>query len=318
LTQKINFSKENYKYLPQNVDVINGSLRLRADRTTLNGSVLTGSQIWNRAGTWNQGLFKVRVKIQNQNQFKPKIWLRPLESFGNEDPEIILFQIISFDPFIMFSGLSDRIGKFSGFEANPFNNKIISNGFNEFSMEWRSNCMSWKVNDRLYWNQSSYSRTRSGKSSDYNMKKLLKHRFFIIFELTPDTQIDRSIEEYSPGPSYFYIDYIKVYQCKRNNCPELCSTDHLQNNAETKGEINFELNIVQLVVSVFIVFLIIMFIAVIIIYRRGKIKTQQKNNSYKSDVIDSQYENDYNVIEYDDNLNENYYDIIHEYEEIKL
>jgi len=315
----LNFLKGKSTYLPENIHVINGSLRLSANRRTVNNTfVLTGSGILNPSRNWNQGLFEVRVKIPNDNEFEPLIWLRPIDQ---ESPKIILFSVLNSNPVIIQSGLLMESNKFAGFEE-PFYNKLIANDFNVFSMEWRRNYICWKVNGQLYWNETIYKYLDSERYND-DIKQLFASRFFINLGLRPDHFIHPSLKEYSQIPSYFYIDYIKVYYRNDSNVDNslevfpddqfVDSPDNSLENVESFGGIS-----IPLIVLGLIAFFMIVFIAIIYIYLRRKVKRQSKNIFNQKVEISSLYDNNLNIDEYDNYQNESYYDIIDEYEESKL
>jgi beta-glucanase (GH16 family) len=226
----------------------------------------------NSSRNWNQGLFEVRVKIPNDNEFEPLIWLRPTDQ---ESPRIILFSVLNSNPLTIQSGLLMESNKFAGFEE-PFYNKLIANDFNVFSMEWRPNYICWRINDKIYWNLTLYH-SECGKNSGTIPEELFNDRFHFRFGLNPDYSVHDSLEEYSSIPSYFYIDYIRVYHWEESN------------TNKSSG-----INILWVVLGS-IIFVTILLITLVIIHMRRKIYKQSMNNSNQNNTTDLQHYDNNNV-----------------------
>ena len=80
---------EGINYLPGNIEVINGSLRLSADQRVINNeTILNASWLFNARGGRNEGVFEMRAKFPNGHCLKSAVWFDQTnsdsEKSGNE------------------------------------------------------------------------------------------------------------------------------------------------------------------------------------------------------------------------------------------
>jgi hypothetical protein len=209
-------------FLQNNIQIINGSLRLSADQRVVNDeTILTGSRVFNAIGDWDGGIIEMRAKFPNGHCLKSHVWLGPKYSDwkvrGPENIDFVSFQ--EFNPNLIRSGLwkktSGKQLEFSGIESSMTYD--FTNVFNVFTKDY----IYWKLNGQIYRREliNRYSELESGTNHN-KIREPFYGKYTIFFQLVCDPINDRRVDKNCWNNPYLFIDYIKIYNSSDSETDE--------------------------------------------------------------------------------------------------
>ncbi len=205
-TCSIETNHELELYNPQDVLVQNGLLRLRAqvrDMVAWNGTtyhytsgmVMTGG----RSGkippgfTFTYGYAEALVKVPAGQGLWPAFWMLPASY--NTRPEIDIMEILGNQPRV------DNMNYhfIGGDSGSTWNGPDFSAGWHVLGLDWEPNAIVWYVDGVETWrytNQANISNVAS----------------YLLLNLAVGGDWPGSPNSTTPFPSYFDIDYVRVWQ----------------------------------------------------------------------------------------------------------
>jgi beta-glucanase (GH16 family) len=215
-------------YLPDDVLVENGFLRLRAqERTVTNsegvtynytsGMVATGRECWAdpepEKFAFQYGYAEMRGRVPSGQGLWPAFWLLP----GSQEwpPEIDVLEILGHEPetvYMTVHYLND-----SG-EHQPsgwyYTGPDFSAGWHTFGMEWRPDAIIWYID--------GVERRR------YTDPAFIPHEpMYLILNLAVGGDWPGPPDDSTVFPSYFEVDWVKVWSPASSEPPVASSTVHL-------------------------------------------------------------------------------------------
>ncbi len=286
-------------FLPNNIEVINGSLRLSADQRVVNNeTITTGSEVTIASGS-EGGIIEMRAKFPNGECLNWSwVWLfRVLrdssfnEYQGNEWIDFV--SLGESNPHLIRSGLNfgSRL-KFSGFSA--IIDHDFTNVYNVFTMEWTKDYIYWKLNGKQYHNESINKYFELEDGINYNkIRAPFDGKYKLTFTMSCVPISNRRVDKSSWTNPYLLIDYIKINSSESDDDSE--NGSELNDSAVIKyGIIGF---LVLFFISVFFCFVLYL------INKRNRI-TKSINSANKRDDFRKSFDL------YDNNEESNYYEIV--------
>lgn len=205
-TCSIETNKELELYNPQDVLVQNGLLRLRAQKRDMvawngvtyhytSGMVMTGG----RSGSippefsFTYGYAEARVKIPAGKGLWPAFWMLP--SDYTTRPEIDIMEILGDQPYAYLMNYH-YIG---GDAGSTWNGPDFSTGWHVIGLDWEPGAIVWYVDGKEVYRYTAAS-TISSKPS------------YLLLDLAVGGTWPGSPDSSTVFPSYFDVDYVRVWQ----------------------------------------------------------------------------------------------------------
>jgi hypothetical protein len=311
-------------YLPNNIQVINGSLRLSADqRVDNNKTITTGSEV-SIAGGSDWGIIEMCARFPNGQCLKSWVWFSRVfrdsdlnEYEGQEYIDFVSFE--KFNPHLIRSGLNfGKHNKFSGFMLSMTYD--FTNVFNVFTMEWTKDFIYWKLNGKEYHNEFINKYFEFENGINYNkIRAPFDGKYKITFTISCVPINDRRVDKNSSTNPYLLIDYIKMNSSESDNDSE--NGSELNDSAVIKYGITGFLVLFFMSVSFcFVLYFIKKRTSITKSINRANnndSKTTKRDDFRESfDLYDNNEQNYYyeivdsQVVEYSQNLNNTYLEII--------
>ncbi len=266
-----------------------------------NKTISTASQLFNIKGNWNEGLFKIRLKLPKGDNLESSIWLTPTANTNNR---INLVSVVKQEPYIIKSGIMYGNNQTSyGFEGTlPYD---ITGGYNVFTMEWTKNYICWKINGDLYHNQSldKFYESKEIKNSN-ETESIFNEKFFIIFEINMNSTLAErvdTIENKSLISPHLYVDYIRIYEWKEL----VLNSTSISNNKNSDNRANYDRMTLVLLGMAIIVLFIFFCIAIPVCYIKILERFKRKSLSFldEENPIRVHFSSKKIVLKYDNSVN---------------
>lgn len=193
-------------YLPRNVVVSNGTLKLRAKRESVSGYPYTSGMIttagFSGTGSYKfqvkYGYMEIRAKVPKGQGLWPAFWALPPD--GRWPPEIDVMEVLGNDPwtahlhyhYLNSSGSHvDSGGAYSGPD--------LSAGFHTYAVSWQPNAIRWYID--------GVERRAAFTSSSY----IASMQMYLILNLQVGGSWPGSPTSATPFPADFEVDYVRVW-----------------------------------------------------------------------------------------------------------
>lgn len=187
-------------YQPDDVIVQNGIARLRAQKRSINGFNYTSGMISSHDKySFQYGYAEMRAKLPKGRGFWPTFWLLPQS--GGWPPEIDIMEYLGVDPNRVHMTLhystptSSHEASFTDWAGPDF-----SAGYHTFGLEWSP--------QRLVWYVDGVERKRYEIPANIPAQPMYLVASLAMGAAWTNTPPDAT----TPFPSYFDIDYIKVWR----------------------------------------------------------------------------------------------------------
>ena len=155
----------------------------------------------------------MRAKFPKGESLISSVWLRSANSDSQNQRMDKIDFVINQEPYIIRSGIVSGINnKFSGFEGIlPLD---VTNDYNVFTMEWKTNFICWRINGNIYWNESTFI----DRYFESEIVKSFTKRFFILFEISRTSNVLNDKNSWT-NP-FLFVDYIRIYDWRISEIPE--------------------------------------------------------------------------------------------------
>jgi beta-glucanase (GH16 family) len=193
-----NYNNELQYYKKNNIKIIDEILHIVGKKESYKEHHYTSGQI----NTLNKkhikyGRIEIRAKHPAGKGFFPAIWLLPVDQ-SKGLPELDIFEVIGNDPLQVYmvhhTGTVDNIN--SSYDTLWIEDY---NKFHVYALEWDENEIRWYVDDTL------------GFSS---RKGIPNEPMYLIINLAIGGDWPGEPNEFTPFPSSFEIDFVKIYEKK--------------------------------------------------------------------------------------------------------
>ena len=176
-----------------------GVLTITASKRASHGKPYTSGAISSKDFRFAYGYAEIRAQVPAGDGLWSAFWLLARSRTGNEEADIM--ELLGSDPSkgyaVLHYGTMTNKGKWLG----TYRQSDFSNGFHTFALDWQPGSMTWYVDG-----VKRYEVTRDVPSN----------AMVIIANLTvggPDSW-SGAPDRYTPFPSQYKIDYIRVYQLR--------------------------------------------------------------------------------------------------------
>jgi beta-glucanase (GH16 family) len=201
-------------YLPNNVELDNGVLRMTARREASNGYSYTSARINTRDRfAFKYGRIEARMKLPGGQGLWPAFWLLPQDNvYGTwaASGEIDVMEAVN----LVGSGGNTVHGTLH-YGAQWPNNTFSGSGYNvpadatdtfhTYALEWDETEMRWYVNDVLYLMQNSWSTTGAAFPAPFN------ETFHILLNVAVGGNWPGAPNSDTTFPVSLEVDYVRVY-----------------------------------------------------------------------------------------------------------
>jgi beta-glucanase (GH16 family) len=202
-------------YLPEDVLLDGGHLRLRARQNTIHasngrtypyssGMVTTGPAIYDEDASpgfaFLYGYVEARVHIPRGTGLWPAFWLLPADIFSGNKPEIDVFEFLGDTPDTvrMHFHFLDETGE----AQHPGQNWVgpdFSEDWHTFAVDWQPDVVIWYVDGIERWRVSDASRLPTAD-------------MYLLLNLAVGGDWPGPPDESASFPSYFDIDYVRIWE----------------------------------------------------------------------------------------------------------
>jgi len=191
-------NQEAEYYVDDAFEFQDGHLRIRAEKRSSNGFAYTSGVISSHDKfIFTYGYFEARAKIPKGMGLWPALWLLPARKVSL--PEIDILEMVGQQPDTNTMTLHYRNDKGQeGQDGYEFSGPDFSQDFHLFALEWNKDNLIWFVDDVERFRLTHY---------------VPQEPMYILANLAvggPDSV--GYPDKTTPFPSYFEIDYIRVYQ----------------------------------------------------------------------------------------------------------
>jgi beta-glucanase (GH16 family) len=196
LHRKDNYNNELQFYTQENAAVNNGALTLVGKKELKEGKNYTSGLIDTRGKfSFKYGRIDIKAKTPKGKGIFPAIWLLPDRS-GKPYPEVDIMEMIGQEPFNIYGVVHyEESGKFT----KNYNMAKIEN-YNEYhvyTLEWSESNLKWYVDNTLF------------HSSSIGVPQ---ENMYILINLAIGGNWPGNPDIKTEFPSYFNIDYVRVYK----------------------------------------------------------------------------------------------------------
>jgi len=250
-----NEERQCYTDRPENIEVVNGLLRLMAFPETFTGPQYPqgwpdgrGAQITKQytsgkvrtreIADWTYGRFSARMKLPTGQGTWPAFWMMPSDNvYGTwaASGEIDIMESVNLGSTCGECEGSEGENRSSGaihfgneWPNNTFvseNNRIpggngAMNDYHVYAVEWGEGRINWFVDGEKFYTVDSESWFTSARSKDENPYAPFDQAFYLMFNLAvggsyPENSNARGFNPDS-FPSEVLVDWVRVYQCEFN------------------------------------------------------------------------------------------------------
>ncbi|MBL7815095.1 MAG: family 16 glycosylhydrolase [Saprospiraceae bacterium] len=192
-----------------NVEVSNGTLKIRAKQESFNGSNYTSSRILSQyKGDFRYGKFEARMKLPFGQGIWPAFWLMPTNSEYGTWPrsgEIDVMELLGHQPNIVYGTIHS--GTSAGATVSSSANYTLPSGsfaddFHTFSIEWSPTEVKWLVDGTLY----------STKTGSDISPWVFDKTFHAILNVAVGGNWPGAPNGTTVFPQTMEVDYVRIYQ----------------------------------------------------------------------------------------------------------
>ena len=207
LTQQDNSNGEKQYYLPSQDTLVNGNLRIVADKpiNPVNGEPYVSGQLISLA-TFPQGRFEARMKLPSGTGMWPAFWLNADALPWPVGGEIDIIEAGGSRPTFMSSAYHWQNGSASPgylYDYN-FTNTNFQAGFHTFAAEWDSSSIKYFV-DGVQHLQVNYD-TKTMSPGNFNTPMNIR------LQLAVGGNYDGDPNASTTFPQYMDVDYVRVWK----------------------------------------------------------------------------------------------------------
>jgi beta-glucanase (GH16 family) len=202
-------------YQPYNVSVSNGVLKLRAQEQTINasdgityhytsGMVTTGRSTWDTSAptrfVFQYGYAEMRARVPGGQGLWPAFWMLP--DTHNSRPEIDVMEILGHEPDVLhmnFHYLYDDGSR--GDSGTDWKGPDFSADWHTFGVDWQPDAIVWYVDGIERWRYTDVAHIPS-------------QPLYLLANLAVGGDWPGPPDEMTPFPSFFEIDYVRVWKRK--------------------------------------------------------------------------------------------------------
>ncbi len=205
-TCSIESNNELELYNPEDVYLQNGNLVLRAQKRTLtawngnayhytSGMVMSGGRQGSHAPGFacTYGYFEARVRVPAGKGLWPAFWMLPADYRAR--PEIDIFEILGDTP----NQVHLNYHYVGGNEGTTWRGPDFSAGWHVLGLDWEPNAITWYVDGVERWRFTDAS-------------TIANTPLYLLLNLAVGGSWPGQPDASTPFPSYFYIDYVRVWQ----------------------------------------------------------------------------------------------------------
>ncbi|MBP6796233.1 MAG: glycoside hydrolase family 16 protein, partial [Saprospiraceae bacterium] len=194
----------------ENVDVSNGTLKIKAVRQTLNNKNYTSGRIRSiNKGDFKYGRIEARMKLPIGQGIWPALWMLPTDNVYGGWPrsgELDIMEYLGHEPNKVHATLHF---------GNPWPNNSsttksyskplskLSDGFHEIVLEWKENELKWFIDGYLYATKTNLD--LNGHQWPFDQK------FHLLLNLAVGGNWPGNPNASTVFPQTFEVDYVRVY-----------------------------------------------------------------------------------------------------------
>lgn len=193
-------NKELQWYQPDDVILRNGILRLRARKRQMNGFNYTSGMIASHDKyALRYGYVEMRAKLPKGRGLWPAFWLAPQQR-NVWPPEIDVMEVLGHQPQRVNMSLHYKVGRDNKYFTASWDGPDFSAKYHTFALLWQPK--------RIIWYVDGVERQRYTEAAN-----IPKNSMYILATLAlGGAWTNTPPNATTPLPSYFDIDYIKVWQ----------------------------------------------------------------------------------------------------------
>jgi beta-glucanase (GH16 family) len=177
----------------------NGILAIRADNRAMNGFDYTSGLI-SSFGKFSQsyGYFEIRAKVPKGKGLWPAFWLMP--DSKTWPPEVDILELLGQEPQKIY--MTNHYSEYGVTKSSQgiYTGSDFSNDFHIFGLEWKPSSLTWYID---------------GKACYQTTTGIPQKNMYILINLAVGGNWPGSPDATTPFPSYYNIDYVRVYTLKR-------------------------------------------------------------------------------------------------------
>ena len=185
-------------YADDAYDFQDGYLRLRAERRSMEGFQYTSGMISSHNKfSLKYGYIEIRARIPYGQGLWPAYWLMPTS--GEWPPEIDVLEVLGQTPYIVY-----MTNHWTDANSNPAQLQGSYTSPDDFSADFHTYAIDWNA-DRIIWYVDGIERFRTSSH-------IPQEPMYILATFAVGGHWPGYPDETTPFPSYFDIDYIRVYR----------------------------------------------------------------------------------------------------------
>ncbi len=206
LDRKNSFNNEKQYYLPEQISIDNGNLRITATNEPFDGKAYRSGRMWTW-GEWSYGRFEARAKLPATQGMWPAFWLNPRGVNWPTGGEIDIMENRGSEPFQTSSayhwGTSVGGHQFvsSHYSATEGGSQVnFHDSFHTYAVEWDPGVLRYFVDDNLHFTVSETNAPIHATPKS------------IILNLAVGGFFDGDPDATTVFPQHFDIDYVRVWE----------------------------------------------------------------------------------------------------------
>ncbi|WP_371397245.1 glycoside hydrolase family 16 protein [Fretibacter rubidus] len=247
-----NEERQCYTDRPENIEVINGLLRLKAYPETYTGpqypqgwpdgsggqitQQYTSGKVRTRAlADWTYGRFSARMKLPKGQGTWPAFWMMPIDNvYGGwaASGEIDIMEAVNLGATcgecsgsegenrtlgaLHYGGVSPQ-NKFQSSRNTIPGGENSKDDYHVYAVEWGEDQINWFVDDELFWSLDSSEWESGAVSKETHPHAPFDQNFYLMLNLAVGGRLS---EDNNAGgfvannfPAEVLVDWVRVYQC---------------------------------------------------------------------------------------------------------
>lgn len=211
-------------YLPSNVIVSNGTLKLKAQNQpiTENGTTYPYTSGMISTGPWDKtrsaakfaliyGYMEIRAKVPKGQGLWPGFWTLPTDA--NWPPEIDASEIITGGGFTTYTNTMSYHYIDATSDTNQSSGAIwtspvdLASGFHVYAVDWEPHGIHWYIDGV------------ERRSAFTDSKNITAKPMYLLIQLEVGGSWPGNPDSRTPFPSIYEVDYVRVWKHCTTNCP---------------------------------------------------------------------------------------------------
>jgi len=197
-------------YQPENVEVSNGTLKIKAKKEKVENSEYTAAKIKTQGkGDWTYGRFEASIKLPTGRGLWPAFWMLPTDEVYGGWPrsgEIDIVELIGDKPHEIHGSM--HFGKVwpnnsNLHESYHLNEGTFNDAFHTFAVEWEDGEIRWLLDDYLY------STKRSEDIAP--LKWPFDQNFHVVLNIAVGGTWPGNPDESTVFPQTMEVEYVRIY-----------------------------------------------------------------------------------------------------------